>query len=77
MGGQPPPPIYKVMFKRLTDEQVRKRILRAIKKGNNEPKYIIEACKLELDYFQYCKVIADLLSDGLIICKKDLGYYLA
>ena len=64
-------------FKVLSVETLKKRIVRAIKAGNNETRYIIESCKAELDYWNFCKAMAELQSEGVVVFKTDLGYYLA
>ena len=61
---------------KLTKEQVSKRILRAIRKGHHNTKYIIEASKLEFQYVDFCEVIAELQTKGLLV-YRDAGYYLA
>lgn len=65
------------MNKILTEEQIRKRILNAVKKGNHETRYIIEACHVELQYFAFCKVLAELQKEGLLTYKEHDGYYFA
>ena len=64
-------------IKVLSVETLKKRIVRAIKAGNNEIKYIIESCKAELDYYNFCEAIAELQCEGVVVFKPGLGYYLA
>ena len=54
-------------------ETLKKRIVRAIKAGNHETRYIIESCKA--DYRTYCEAIAELQCEGVVVFKT--GYYLA
>lgn len=61
----------------LSVETLKKRIVRAIKAGNNETEYIIESCKAELFYWNFCKAIAELQCEGVVVFKTGLGYYLA
>ena len=60
---------------KLTEEKIRKRILRAIKNDNHNTKYIIEACKIGSQYLDFCKVIADLQSEGLVVYTEN-GYFI-
>ena len=64
-------------FKALSVETLKKRIVRAIKAGNNETRYILESCKAELDYWNFCKAIEELQCEGVVVFKPELGYYLA
>lgn len=63
-------------IKVLSVEILKNRIVKAIKAGNNETKYIIESCKAELFYYNFCEAIAELQSEGTVIYKSGLGYYL-
>ena len=54
-----------------------KSIVKAIKAGNHETRYIVEACKAELSYYNFCQALALLQQEGKIIYKSGLGYYLA
>lgn len=64
-------------IKVLSVETLKKRIVRAIKAGNNETKYILESCKAEFFYYNYCEAIAELQCEGVVVFKPGLGYYLA
>lgn len=64
-------------IKVLSVETLKKRIVRAIKAGNNETKYILESCKAEFFYYNYCGAIAELQCEGVVVFKPGLGYYLA
>ena len=64
-------------FKVLSVETLKKRIVRAIKAGNNETRYIIESCKAELFYWNFCEAMAELQCEGVVVFKPGLGYYLA
>ena len=70
---------YTIMttFKVLSVETLKSRILKAIKAGNNETKYIIESCGAELFYCNFCKALAELQCEDKVIYKEGLGYYLA
>jgi hypothetical protein len=60
-----------------TVEQLRPKILRAIKNGNNELKYIEEATKAEYSTFQFMEAIRQLEKEGVIKYNDLLeGYYL-
>jgi hypothetical protein len=60
-----------------TVEQLRPKILRAIKNGNNELKYIEEATKAEYSTFQFMEAIRQLEKEGVIKYIENLeGYYL-
>jgi ubiquinone/menaquinone biosynthesis C-methylase UbiE len=60
-----------------TAEQLRPRIIRAIKNGNNELKYIEEATKAEYSTFQFMEAIRQLEKEGVIKYNDLLeGYYL-
>ena len=61
----------------LSVETLKKRIVRAIKAGNHETRYIIESCKAEFFYRNFCSSIAELQCEGLVVFKPGLGYYLA
>lgn len=65
--------------KTITMEQMSKRILRAIKAGNHDTRYIVEACKAECLYWLFCESIANLIKESRIVCKEvcgEYGYYL-
>ena len=64
-------------IKVLSVETLKKRIVRAIKSGNNEIRYIIESCKAEFFYWNFCKAIEELQCEGAVVFKPGLGYYLA
>ena len=64
-------------IKVLDVETLKKRIVKAIKAGNNETRYIIEACKAEFSYYNFCQSIAELQQEGTVIYKSGLGYYLS
>lgn len=60
-----------------TAEQLRPRIIRAIKNGNNERKYIEEACKAEFSWMQFNEAMRQLEKEGVIKYNDLLeGYYL-
>lgn len=60
-----------------TVEQLRPRIIRAIKNGNNERKYIEEACKAEFSWMQFNEAMRQLEKEGVIKYNENLeGYYL-
>ena len=60
-----------------TVEQLRPRIIRAIKNGNHESKYIEEACKAEYSLTQFHEAIRQLEQEGIIKYNENLeGYYL-
>ena len=60
-----------------TVEQLRPRIIRAIKNGNNEAKYIEEACKAEFSWMQFNEAMRQLEKEGVIKYNENLeGYYL-
>ena len=60
-----------------TAEQLRPRIIRAIKNGNHESKYIEEACKAEYSSTQFYEALRQLEKEGVIKYNKNLeGYYL-
>ena len=60
-----------------TAEQLRPRIIRAIKNGNNERKYIEEACKAEYSWMQFNEAMRPLEKEGVIKYNDLLeGYYL-
>jgi hypothetical protein len=60
-----------------TAEQLRPRIIRAIKNGNNERKYIEEACKAEYSLMQFNEAMRQLEKEGVIKYNELLeGYYL-
>ena len=58
-------------------EQLRPRIIRAIKNGNHETKYIEEACHAEWSYPNFGDAICQLIREGVIKYNENLeGYYL-
>jgi hypothetical protein len=60
-----------------TAEQLRPRIIRAIKNGNHESKYIEEACKAEYSWMQFHEALRQLEKEGVIKYNELLeGYYL-
>ena len=60
-----------------TAEQLRPRIIRAIKNGNHETKYIEEACKAEYSSTQFHEALRQLEKEGVIKYNENLeGYYL-
>jgi len=60
-----------------TAEQLRPRIIRAIKNGNHETKYIEEACKAEYSWMQFHEALRQLEKEGVIKYNEVLeGYYL-
>lgn len=66
-------------MKVLSVETLKRRILKGIKGGNHKTQYIIEYCKAELFYSNFCKAIAELQCEGVIEYKSDFddsGYYL-
>lgn len=64
-------------IKVLSVETLKNRIVKAIKAGNHETRYIIESCDAELSYYNFCEAIADLQSAGTVVLKPGLGYYIA
>lgn len=61
---------------KLTVGILKKRIVKAIKSGNNNSRCIIEACEAELWYKDFCKAIAELQIEGKVTYKSGLGYCL-
>ena len=60
-----------------TAEQLRPRIIRAIKNGNHETKYIEEACKAEYSSTPFHEALRQLEKEGVIKYNDLLeGYYL-
>ena len=60
-----------------TAEQLRPRIIRAIKNGNHESKYIEEACKAEYSWPHFGEAMRQLEQEGIIKYNENLeGYYL-
>lgn len=57
--------------KELTVECLKGRALRAIKRGNHETKYIIEACKAEFWIRNLYKALDELTEEGKIILHKE------
>lgn len=65
------------MAKIIEYKTLKKLIVRAICKGNHNTKYIIEAVKCELQYYDFCKAIAELRCEGIVSYNDELkGYYL-
>lgn len=64
------------MAKIIEYKTLKKRIVRAISKGNHSTKYIIEAVECELQYRDFCRAIAELRCDGIVSYSDELGYYL-
>lgn len=65
------------MAKIVEYKTLKKRIVRAISKGNHSTKYIIEAVKCELQYYDFCRAIAELRCEGIVSYSDELeGYYL-
>lgn len=60
-----------VEIKELSVECLKKRIIRAIKHGNTETRYIIEACKAEFSYYNFCKALAELQTEGVVIFHNE------
>lgn len=62
----------------LSVEALKKRILRAIKNGNHEPKYILEACDELRVWVNFGEALSQLRKEGVIKYNELLeGYYLA
>ena len=55
-----------------TVEQLRPRIIRAIKNGNNEAKYIEEACKAEYSWPHFHEALRQLEKEGVIKYNENL-----
>ena len=65
------------MAKIVEYKTLKNRIVRAISKGNHSAKYIIEAVKCELQYYDFCRAIAELRCEGIVSYSDELkGYYL-
>ena len=64
-------------MKVLDVQTLKRRIVKAIKAGNNDTQYIIESCKAELFYYNFCTAISELQHEGTVIYKTGLGYYLS
>lgn len=65
------------MAKIIEYKTLKKRIVRAINKGNHSTKYIIEAVECELQYYDFCRAIAELRCEGIVSYSDELkGYYL-
>lgn len=65
------------MIKKIEYNTLKNRIVRAIRKGNHSTKYIIEAVKCELQYYDFCRAIAELRCEGIVSYSDELkGYYL-
>lgn len=59
-------------------EEVKARIIRAIKNGNHEVKYIVEACNELRSWSNFGEALNQLREEGLIKYNELLeGYYLA
>lgn len=63
------------MIKKIEYNTLKNRIVRAIRKGNHETRYIIEAVKCELQYYDFCKAIAELRCKGIVGYREDLNEY--
>lgn len=63
------------MAKVIEYKTLKNRIVRAISKGNHGTRDIIEAVKCELQYRDFCRAIAELKCEGIILCDLN-GYYL-
>ena len=63
------------MVKIIEYKTLKKRIVRAISKGNHETRYIIEAVKCELQYYDFCKAIAELRCEGIISYSDEWDEY--
>ena len=59
-----------------TVEQLRPRIIRAIKNGNHEAKYIEEACKAEYSWTQFHEALRQLEKEVIKYNELLEGYYL-
>lgn len=61
-----------------TVETIKTRILRAIKNGNHETKYILEACNEIRAWANFGEALSQLKREGTIKYNELLeGYYLA
>lgn len=57
---------------------LKERIIRAIKNGNHETKYIFEACHCDFKDIEFAEAMQELRLEGVIIYKDYLeGYYFA
>lgn len=57
---------------------LKERIIRAIKNGNHETKYIFEACRCDFQDCAFAEAMQELRLEGVIIYKDFLeGYYFA
>lgn len=64
-------------MKELSVKTLKQRIVKAIKAGNYKTQPIIEHCKAEFNYMNFCHAIAELQIEGVVIYKSGEGYYLA
>lgn len=65
------------MAKIIEHKTLKKSTIRAISKGNHNTKFIIEAVKCELQYYDFCRAIAELRCEGIVSYRDELkGYYL-
>ena len=53
----------------------KNRIVRAIKKGNNDERYIAEACKVKYDVFDFHSAIQSLENEGVIKYNNNIEGY--
>lgn len=60
----------------LNFETLKRRIIKAIKSGNNKTTFIIEACNAEMFYSDFCKALAELQIEGKIKHEPNVGYVL-
>lgn len=60
----------------LNFETIKRRIIKAIKAGNNKTTFIIEACNAEMFYSDFCKALAELQIEGKIKHEPNVGYVL-
>lgn len=60
----------------LNFETLKRGIIKAIKAGNNKTTFIIEACKAEMFYRDFCKALAELQIEGKIKHEPGVGYVL-
>lgn len=65
------------MAKLIEYKTLKKRVAKAISKGNHETRYIIECVKCDLQYRDFCRAIVELQIEGVICYNESLnGYYL-
>lgn len=57
---------------------LKDRIIRAVKNGNHETRYIFEVCRCDFQDLSFADAMQELKSEGVIVYKDYLeGYYLA